>query len=165
MTKTANYLNGVNPLSQSMGIVNFASGSYTGGWVTGNDGAGALTVEVHIGFTPRYVKLVNMTTGDQYEWMEGMAATKTLMTTASTGANSIDANSVIVTNSSSVTATEVATAAAGSSGAGLGTFGTTSVTYARPDPTVACLVFTSTAGQSGAPVNAKDSLYCWQAMG
>lgn len=165
MTKTANYLNGVSPLSQSYSITNFASGSYTGGWVTANDGAGAIAMEVHVGFTPRYVRLVNMSTGDQYEWMEGMAATKTLLTTASTGVNTIDANSVIVTNASTQTATEMATAAPGYQGAGLGTTGTVSVTYGKPDPTIACLTFNSTAGASGAPVNAKDSLYVWQAMG
>lgn len=164
-TKTANYLNGVAPTSQSMGVVNFASGAYTGGWVTGNDGAGTLTIEAHVGFTPRYVKFVNMTTGDQYEWMEGMATSATLLTTASTGANSIDTNAVIVTNSGVQTATEMATAAAGSGGAGTGTTGTVSVTYARPDPTKACLTFTSTAAASGAPVNANGSLYCWMAMG
>jgi hypothetical protein len=165
MTQTPNVLNGLGPVSQSMGVVNYASGSYVGDWTTGGDGAGVNAMTVHIGFTPRYVRLVNMTTGDQYEWMEGMAATKTLMTTASTGANSIDANSVIVANAVIATVTEVATAAPGSGGAGYGTSGTTTVTYGRPDPTLPDLVFNSTAGASGAPVNALNSLYVWMAQG
>lgn len=165
MTQTANYLNGVGANSQSYNIGNFACGSYTGGWVTGNDGANAIPMAVHIGFTPRYVKLVNMTTGDQYEWMEGMAATDTLMTTASTGANSIDANSVIVTNSTSLSETEMATSAPGYQGPGEGTTGTVTINVGYPDPSKEKLTFNSTAGASGAPVNANGTLYVWQAWG
>ena len=165
MTATPNVLNGIAAMSQSMSLVNFAAGSYIGDWTTGGDGAGVNAMNVYVGFTPRYVKLVNMDTGDQYEWMEGMAATKTLLTTASTGANSIDGNSVIVTNSSVQVSTEMATGAPGSSGPGEGTTGTVTVTYARPDPKLPNLVFNSTAGASGAPVNANGSHYVWMAQG
>ena len=165
MTTTPNVLNGITPISQSMGIVNYASGAYVGDWTTGGDGAGVNAMNVYIGFTPRYVKIINVATGDAYEWYEGLPATNTLLTTASTGVVSVDTHSVIVANATTFTATEMATAAPGSSGAGEGTTGTTTVTYGRPDPTLPDLVFNSTAAASGAPVNANGVHYVWMAQG
>lgn len=165
MTQTSNVLNGISPLSQSAGVVNLATGSYVGDHASG-DGSGAYSVAVSIGFTPRYVRLQNMTTGDMYEWMEGMAATKTLFTNHTGPAVTIDTNSVIVTNSTIVTATEVAPEGApGASGAGEGTQGTVTLSYDNPALGTAQLVFNSTASASGAPVNANGVLYVWLAQG
>jgi hypothetical protein len=165
MSATPNVLNGIGPVSQSMGIVNFASGSYVGDWTTGGDGAGVNAMTVYVGFTPRYVKLVNVDTGDAYEWFEGMPATKTLLTTASTGAVTLDTHSVIVANAVISTVTEMATGTPGAQGPGYGVSGTTTVTYGRPDPTLPDLVFNSTAAASGAPVNANGVHYVWMAQG
>lgn len=55
--------------SQAMGIVNLATGSFTG---AGED------VEVTLGFKPRRVHLINMTDRIQHIWQEGMSATQTL---------------------------------------------------------------------------------------
>ena len=41
---------------------------------------------VTVGFTARYVRVVNTTTGDQMEWFEGMTAGYAIKTTATTGA-------------------------------------------------------------------------------
>lgn len=35
-----------------------------------------------IGFTPKYVRVVNVTSGDMYEWFEGMAAASASKTVA-----------------------------------------------------------------------------------
>ena len=59
--------------SQSNGVVNFATGSFTG---DGN------ATEVTLGFVPRRVELVNVTDRISQLWQEGMAATTTLNTAA-----------------------------------------------------------------------------------
>ena len=53
--------------SSDKGIVHRAVGSYID---TGTAAAFVITV----GFQPRYVRVVNETSGDQIEWFEGMAA-------------------------------------------------------------------------------------------
>ena len=52
--------------SNDKGVVNRAVGSYID---TGTAAAFVITV----GFQPRYVRVVNETSGDQIEWFEGMA--------------------------------------------------------------------------------------------
>lgn len=47
--------------------------------------ATAAAVEFTLGFTPRYVRVVNVTSGDSLEWFEGMAAASAVKVTASTG--------------------------------------------------------------------------------
>lgn len=59
--------------SQSMGVVNFATGSFTG------DGT---ATTVTLGFKPRLVHLINVTDRIQQIWHEDMAATTTLNTVA-----------------------------------------------------------------------------------
>ena len=55
--------------SQAQGVVNMATGSFTG--------AGE-AVDVICGFKPRRVHLINQTDRIQHVWQEGMAATHTL---------------------------------------------------------------------------------------
>lgn len=55
--------------SQAQGVVNLATGSFTG--------AGE-AVQVITGFKPRRVHLINQTDRIQHIWQEGMAATHTL---------------------------------------------------------------------------------------
>ena len=164
MALTPNLLNGIQPYSQAASVSNFASGAYVGDWTTGGDGAGVNPMTVFVGFTPRYVKLVNATTGDSYEYFEGMAAHATLKSVAA-GAATIDTNSVIVTNGAIITVTEVAVNPEGTQEPGEGVQGTTQITYDNPALNTPQLTFNSTAGASGAPVNANGSLYVWIAMG
>lgn len=40
---------------------------------------------ITLGFTPRWVKVANVTSGDQMEWFEGMAAASAVKITGATG--------------------------------------------------------------------------------
>lgn len=55
----------VNTQSHEDGIVNIAIGSYV-------SDATAAAFTITCGFTPRYVKVMNQTSGDQLEWFYGM---------------------------------------------------------------------------------------------
>lgn len=153
------------PLGQEYGTSNFACGMYSG---DGTQGA----IVIPIGFTPRYVKLVDLTDNTIYEYFEGMSTINgdtavpnedTLLTTGSDGDVSIDKNSYIQTNMVLVTATEMALNAPGSSSADEGVTGTTTVTYEAPNQAVPRLSFV--AGNSGAGVNVSSSKYVWIAFG
>ena len=50
----------------SMGVNNLDSGRYL-------TSSTAATIAITLGYTPRYVRVLNMTSGDMYEWIEGMA--------------------------------------------------------------------------------------------
>lgn len=52
-------------LSNNGGVQNHAVGSYI---TTGT----AAAIEIECGFKPRYVRVVNQTSGDMEEWFEGM---------------------------------------------------------------------------------------------
>lgn len=54
---------------------------------------------ITLGFNPRYVRVTNLTTRVQHEWMDGMAATHTLKIAANGDATD-DTNSAIVINTS-----------------------------------------------------------------
>jgi hypothetical protein len=149
---TGNTLNGVPVLDQSAGVCNFANGYYTG---DGNTGG----IVVPVGFTPRYVKLWNMTTASSYEWAEGMAATDSISVIASTQA--VDTSSFVVTNGTIVTVTEVAY---GGNAPGDGTSGTVSVVESSPAPGTPQCTF-GTGGSSAAPANLTGDLYVWVAFG
>ena len=71
--------------SQSMGVVNFATGSFTG------DGT---ATTVTLGFKPRRVHLINMTDRIEQVWQEGMAATNTLNRDAA-GAGTLNTGTLI----------------------------------------------------------------------
>ncbi len=75
--------------SNSQGIVNMATGSFTG------DGA---ATAVTLGFLPRYVELINVTDRISQTWVEGMAATTTL-NTAADGVRTANTSSLIVPKS------------------------------------------------------------------
>jgi len=141
---------GVTALDQAGSIVNFANGQYTG------DGSGS--VQAFVGFTPRYVYIVDMSSSGtsllSVEYIEGMASTKTLVT-AFNGTASIDTTSLIVTNAVQYSETEVAY---GGNGAGDGTSGTTTVLEESPALTTAQLTFGSTLNTTG-------HLYVWIAQG
>ena len=153
------------PLGQAGGICNFASGYYTG---DGTQGA----IVIPIGFTPRYVKLINATDLLEYEYIEGLSTAladtaypneDTLLTTGSSGDITLDQNSVIQTNMKFVTATEVAYPASGSQSPDDGTLGTVAVIYEAPvqgDPRLTFL-----AGSAGAIANVSTKKYVWYAIG
>ena len=154
---------GVQTTSQAMGLANFACGSYTGDGTQGQ-------VVVAIGFTPRYVRLINLTDGLTYEYLEGMREAlgdtdldDTILSTWSTGDETVDDNAAIVTNSQLVTATEMALNAPGAQSADLGVTGTTSVSYFRNIQSLPRLAFN--AGSSGAITNIDAKVYSWIAFG
>lgn len=74
------------PTSQAQGIVNMATGSFTG--------AGA-AVDVTLGFVPRRVHLINVTDRIEQMWQEGMAAT-TVLNRDAAGAGTANTGSLIV---------------------------------------------------------------------
>ena len=142
---------GISALDQSGGITNFANGFYTG------DGSGS--INVNLGFTPRYVKVWNITDDNAWEWCEGMPATggppATNSVVVRTGSTfSIDTSGLITANGTVVTATEVEY---GGNGPGDGTNGTQSVTEVYDNLAVPQLVLAS-----GLNTNAK--VYAWIAM-
>lgn len=71
--------------SQAQGIVNLATGSFTG--------AGA-AVDVTCGFIPRRVHLINVTDRIQQIWQEGMAAT-TVLNIAADGTATADTGTLV----------------------------------------------------------------------
>lgn len=54
----------------------------TGRYITSSTAA---AIALALGFTPRYVKVVNNTSGDIFEWFEGMAAASATKVTGATG--------------------------------------------------------------------------------
>jgi hypothetical protein len=87
---------------------NIATGTFTGDGTT-------TVIPVAIGFTPVYVKLIEVaaTTGSQlYEWIQGMAATDTILTTGAVDPV-IDSNSAVLTNGITVSTTETGVYAPG----------------------------------------------------
>lgn len=81
--------------SNSMGVVNFATGSFTG---DGN------ATTVTLGFVPRRVHLINVTDRIEQIWQEGMAATTTL-NRAADGAGTANTSSLIVPKGTAATDT------------------------------------------------------------
>lgn len=73
------------PDGQTNGVTNYATGSFTG--------AGE-AVDVMCGFTPRVVRVVNVTDLITDEKYEGMAATEAVHTVAA-GTRTLDTNSLI----------------------------------------------------------------------
>ena len=68
--------------SQPASVVNVAAGRYI-------TDAAAAAFNITTGFKPRYVRVLNTTSGDQYEWFEGMADASALKVTAATSAISL----------------------------------------------------------------------------
>lgn len=65
----------VNTQVSGDGIVRIATGRYL-------TDATAAAIVITCGFTPRYVKIVNQTSGDMMEWFEGMTAAHAIKTVA-----------------------------------------------------------------------------------
>lgn len=140
---------GIGAYGQAASVVNFANGGYTG------DGSGSILVNV--GFTPRWVKVVDVTDATTYEWFADMPATDSLKTVTG-GTMTIDTNSAIVTNGAQVTVTEVATGIPGAQAPGEGTQGTVSITYDNPNLANPQLTF-------GSVCNTSAKVYAWVAQG
>lgn len=140
---------GIGAYGQAGSIVNFANGGYVG------DGSGS--VQVAIGFTPRRVKIYNVTDVTTYEWTADMPATNSFKVVTA-GTMTVDTNSAVVTNNATVTVTEVATGAPGSQEPNDGTQGTVSVVYDNPVLANPQLVFGSVA-------NVSAKVYAWTATG
>lgn len=77
------------PTSQSQGIVNMATGSFTG--------AGE-AVDINLGFVPRRVELINVTDRIRHIWQEGMAATTTLNVAANGTATANTSSHIVAKN-------------------------------------------------------------------
>lgn len=78
----------VTATSRSAGVVNFASGSFTSD--------NSITV-VTLGFTPRWIKVVNTTDVIVWEKIEGMPAANSIKTVTA-GTTTMDAGSAITIN-------------------------------------------------------------------
>lgn len=78
----------VNATSRSAGVVNFASGSFT------SDNTATV---VNLGFTPRWVKVINSTDVIVWEKIEGMAAANSVKTVTA-GTTTVDTGSAILIN-------------------------------------------------------------------
>lgn len=65
----------VNTQSSGDGVARVATGRYL-------TDATAAAITITCGFTPKYVKVVNNTSADWYEWFEGMAAASAHKTVA-----------------------------------------------------------------------------------
>jgi hypothetical protein len=140
---------GIGAYGQQGSVSNFANGGYTG------DGSGSIAVAV--GFTPRWVKVVDYTGVVVWEWFADLPATIAVKTVTG-GTTTMDTNSAIVTNGAQVTVTEMATGAPGSQEPGEGTTGTTTVTYDNPVLANPQLVF-------GSALNTSAHVYAWVAQG
>jgi hypothetical protein len=139
---------GVQALSQSGGVVSFASGLYTG------DGSGSM--QVYIGFMPRHVFVLDVTDNTSWEWMEGMPATDTLKNAA--GTQTIDTGSAIVTSSDIITVTEVEPEGTpGQQGPGEGNQGTVTISIDSPLKTTPNLTLAT-------GLNTSAKVYVWKAM-
>lgn len=145
-----NAANGVPVFNQAGSIANFANGAYTG------DGSGAIVMPV--GFTPRYVKVIDITDVTQWEFIEGMPANNTLKTVggaAGVPAITVDTTGLIVTNGTQVTVTEVEF---GGNGAGDGVNGTQSIIEVYDNLGVPQLTFAT-------GLNTSAKVYVWEAFG
>ena len=147
---------GVSPDSYTA-FGNIATGHYSG------DGSGDITVA--LGFTPTYVKLIDMAASTglaSWEWVLGMASTDTVYE-ISTSVPVIDTNSVIQSNGALTSTSEVGIYAPGTSEANDGTLINTTVNVYAPDKTKVQLKF---SGGSGAQyANQSSHTYVWIAMG
>jgi hypothetical protein len=140
---------GITPYSQSAGIVNAAAGAYTG------DGSGSILVNV--GFTPRRVKVFDITDATTYEWVEGMPATNSFKVVTA-GTMTVDTNSAVVTNGAIVTVTETGVYPPGQQVPGDSTLVNTSVIYESPNLALPQLTL-------GPVCNVSAKVYAWWAEG
>ncbi len=122
---------------------NISTGHFTG------DGA-TTAVPVNLGFSPLYVKLIDMSTLESFEWVMGMAATDTIKAVGSGPTLAIDTTSAIVSNGKLTSATEPGVYAPGTQEPNDGTLVNTTVSVYSPDKTVTPLTFNLPASNSDA---------------
>lgn len=121
---------------------NIATGAFTG------DGA-TTAVPVAIGFTPVYVKLIDMSTLEYFEWVQGMATTDSIKVVGSGPTAAVDSTSAILTNGQVVSASEPGVYAPGTQEPNDGTLIETTVSVYGIDKTKAySLQFTLPASNS-----------------
>lgn len=94
-----------NTQSNSNGVNCFAVGKIT------SDASAAAAVTITLGFTPRYIKFVNLTDRITEEWFEGMASASSLHTVAA-GTMTLETVNGIAVSGSSFTLTAVTMVAA-----------------------------------------------------
>lgn len=140
---------GIGAYGQAGNAYNFANGGYTG------DGSGSIAVA--LGFTPRWVKILDVTGVIIYEWFADMPATDSIKTVTG-GTTTIDTNSAVVSNGAQVTVSEVAPGTPGTQEPNDGTQGLVNVTYDAPNLANPQCVF-------GSVVNVNAHVYAWVAQG
>ena len=141
---------GVFPLTQEAGVSNLATGVYTG------DGSGAIIV--YIGFTPRHVKVFDVTDVTMTEWWDTLPATNSVLS-ATNGGMTVDTNSLVVSNGAILSITEVAIQGTpGQAGIGEGTQGTVTFNIEAPNQSLPRCTF-------GAGLNVNAKVYSWYAEG
>lgn len=70
-------------------VVQYASGSYL------DSAASPALMTITLGFTPRFIRVLDETTRVEYQWYDGMAATNNLKIAAA-GTRTLDTNSAII---------------------------------------------------------------------
>lgn len=129
----------INAVSQAASIVNMANFYFTG------DGSGS--IQCNIGFTPRRVKVYDMTDATSYEWISGMAATDSWKQVTG-GTTTVDTNSAIVSNSNLVSITTTGVYQPGSQTPGDGTLINQTIVTDSPNPAIPQLTLGSVCNVS-----------------
>jgi hypothetical protein len=140
---------GVLYYSEAGGVASAAAGGYTG------DGSGSFTL--FCGFSPKWVKIVDITGVLVYEWIQGMPATNSVKTVTG-GTTTIDTNSAIVSGSSIITETTAGVYKPGSQGPGGGTLVNTTIVKESPNTSGARLTI-------GSVCNVSAHVYAYTILG
>ena len=140
---------GINPVTYDS-PASIATGTFTGD--------GSTTAAINLGFTPKYFKLFNITDVLSWEWVQGMAATKTIYFTGAADM-AVDTNTVVATNGKLTSTTQVGVYAPGTQSADGGTLTNTTLSVYGQDHSLSYVCQLTTNGL----VNAK--LYVWVAIG
>jgi hypothetical protein len=82
----------VQTQTNTAGIVNTSVGRYL-------TDATAAAIPITVGFKPRHVRIVNVTSRDEMEWFEGMAAASAVKTVAAGTRTLITTNGITVSDS------------------------------------------------------------------
>jgi hypothetical protein len=141
---------GIGPSTYDVNNASLATGTYTG------DGSGS--IQVYVGFTPKYVKIMDVTDVTSYEWCFGMPATNSIKVVTA-GTTTIDTNSAVLTNGKLFTQSSTGQyQPPGGAGAGVIINSGNILTFGT-DPTVSYrCVF-------GAVANVSGKAYVWYALG
>jgi len=143
---------GLAPLNQSYGVINMATGNYTG------DGSGS--IQVFVGFTPRLVTVYDITDVTKWEWIDGMPSTDTIKTVTA-GTFTVDTSSLIVTNGTSYSITENSAEEGSTPGTGqVGDGQTTDITITAEYPALGTAQLTFGSG-----LNTSAKVYAFVVMG